>query len=326
MIEEHKLKLNFQTLRETETRLLYREEEVEKILVSMTSGVHTFIYGSIGTGKTTAVKRAIEKFNDARNKALYISCSTCKTVHAVLKELISQINANLVSAKIVIEIRSNYDILQQLKAALRKFERTSFKVVVLDHFQALEETGIVDNLIEMGFAVILVSDDAKAIGRLSPSAQSYFANTIHFEDYTQEQLVKIFHSKARHLIGEGLYTESLATKVAKLSNGNIMYGETLLLAATLEAVREKKECVDETDVPELLPSGETISQDEKIILEVLKELNAVQGGELYKKYCERTKFPKAERTFRNYMKDLCEKNLVKAIGTNKGRVYEILGN
>lgn len=324
MIAHHELRVNFETLRETETRLLHREEEIEKILVGMTSGVHTFIYGSIGTGKTTAVKRAIERFNDARNKALHISCLTCKTVHAVLKELISQINANLVSAHIVIEIRSNYDILQQLKAALKKFERTSFKVVALDHFQALEETGIVDNLIEMGFTVILVSDDAKAVGRLSPSAQSYFANTIHFEDYTQEQLVKIFHSKARHLIGEGLYTEPLIAEIAKLSNGNIMYGETLLLAAALEAVRARKECVDETDVPELLPSGETISQDERAILEVLKEMKAVQGGELYKKYCERVKFPKAERTFRNYMQSLCQKNLVKAVGTNKGRVYEIV--
>lgn len=50
----------------------------------------------------------------------------------------------------------------------------------------------------------------------------------------------------------------------------------------------------------------------------------MQGGQLYKTYCERSRFVKAERTFRNYMSSLCQKNLVKAVGTTKGRVYEIL--
>jgi len=322
MIEHHKIRLGFQTLRETETRLMYREQEMNKILVSMQTGINTYVFGGIGTGKTTAIKRAMEKFNDARNKAMYVSCSTCKTEYSVLKEIIDRINELFVQ-KIFIETRSNYDLVKRLKKEREKIQ--SLKVVVLDHLQALEEPETFDALMEIGFAIILVSDDPKAISKLSAQAQSNFGNTIPFHDYTQEQVVKILESKARHLLGEGSYKESLVVKVAQMCNGNIGYGEALLLGASLEAVNSKKDCVDESDIPELQTKGEALSYDEKVILGILKEQKTMQGGQLYKMYCERTKFPKAERTFRNYMRHLCETNVVKAIGTNKGRVYELAG-
>jgi len=320
MIEEHKLALNFQTLRETETRLLFRDEEVEKLLVGMKNGIHTYAYGSIGTGKTLAVRRAIARFNDARNKAIYVSCAFCETEYSVLREIIDQINAML-PQKIFIETRSNYDLVRRLKKERERIP--SLRVVVLDHLQALEQAKIVDYLLEIGFTIILISDEPKAINKLSALSQSYFANTIHFSDWTREQIIKLLHSKARHLLGEGCYKESLITKIAQLCVGNIGYGESLLLASALNAVNHKKDDVDETDIPETQPKTEELSHDEKIILEVLTEHRSLQGGQLYKIYCERTKFPKAERTFRNYAKNLCDKNLVKAIGTNKGRVYEL---
>jgi predicted transcriptional regulator len=95
------------------------------------------------------------------------------------------------------------------------------------------------------------------------------------------------------------------------------------LASALRAIELKKDCVDESDLPEIQGKEQELGPDEKIILEILKEQHSMQGGQLYKTYCERTRFAKAERTFRNYMRNLCEKNLVKAIGTNKGRVYEL---
>jgi Cdc6-like AAA superfamily ATPase len=321
MIAHHELRIDFQTLKETETRLLYREQELNKILVSMQAGMNTYIFGAIGTGKTTTVKRAMEKFNDARNKALYVSCSMCKTDYSVLKEIIDRIN-DLFVQKIFIETRCNYDLVKRLKKEREKIQ--SLKVVVLAHVQALEEAQIVDALLEIGFAVILVSDDPKAISKLSPQSQSNFGNTIPFHDYTQEQAVKILESKAKHLLGEGCYRESLVVKVAQLCNGNIAYGETLLLAAALNAIELKKDCADESDIPEIQAKQHELSPDEKMILDILKEQHSMQGGQLYKTYCERSRFAKAERTFRNYMHSLCEKNLVKAVGTNKGRVYEIL--
>jgi len=103
---------------------------------------------------------AIERFNDARNKAMYVSCSTCKTECSVLNEFIDRINELFVQ-KIFIETLTNYDLVKRLKKERKKIQ--SLKVVVLDHLQALEEPEIVDGLMEIGFAIILVSNDPKAI-------------------------------------------------------------------------------------------------------------------------------------------------------------------
>jgi len=318
MADETKLALNLEALKET--RFAYRDEEVSQIVLSMSNNVNTYVYGSVGTGKTTAVKHAIGKFNDAKSKAIYVNCSICETEYAVLREIIDQINESFVQ-KIFIETRSNYDLVRRIKK--EKERLPGLKVVVLDHIDALEEAKIVDGLLDIGFAVFLVGDQPKALHRLSALSQSYFANVIQFKDYTSEQTTKILQSKMRHMVGEGFYKERLVMQAAVLCNGNLGYGENLLLASVLKAVSLKKGCVDESDIPHI-EKDEELSPDEKAIMEVMKEQHSVQGGQLYRLYCERTRFAKAERTFRNYMRSLSERNLVKAIGTNKGRVYELV--
>ncbi len=318
MRDENKLTINLEALKET--KLLFRDEEVEEILLCMKNGINAYICGSVGTGKTTAVKNAVEKFNDSRNKAIYISCHSCHTVYSTLCEIIDQINA-MSAQKIFIQTRSNFDLVRRLKKEReRKFQ--SVKVVVLDDIEDLEEPGVVYHLIfDIGFNVVLLSDDLKAINRLGAEM---WRETIQFKDYTQEQIVRILGSKARCIIGEGLYVESLVRKVAELCKGDITSGESLILGSLIGAIHRHKECVDEEDVPEVLATEREPGFDEKIILEILKEQSRAPGGKLYQMYCERTRFAKAQRTFRNYLRSLCENNLVRAVGTKKGRIYEIV--
>jgi len=82
---EENIVLNLEALKES--RLFFREKETEQILASMMNGIHTYIYGSTGTGKTTAVKRAIEKFNSNKHKAFYVSCTNCRKLRQYLKGL-----------------------------------------------------------------------------------------------------------------------------------------------------------------------------------------------------------------------------------------------
>ncbi len=321
MTDENKLAINLEALTTKDTKLLFRDDEIDQILFSMNNGINTYIYGSVGIGKTTAVKHVIEKFNDAKHKAIYVNCSRFQTEYSILQAIIDGINSIFVQ-KIIISSRSNSDLLHRLEKD-RERKYTDLKIIMLDDIQSLKETEVVDHLLEMGFKLILISDEVRAINRLSAQAQSHFAYTILFKDYTEEQVLKILNYKAKHLLGEGNYKQSLVINVAKLCNGNIGYAESLLLASTVRAVSLKKECVDESDIP-AIEKPEEISHDEKIILDILKEEHSMQSGKLYLMYCERTRFPKSERTFRNYMQNLCKKNLVKAVGTNKGRFYELV--
>ncbi len=318
MRDEDRLSINVEALKDG--KLTDRKEEVNKIKLSMTNGVNTYIYGSVGAGKTTAIMNVMRKFDHEKNRAIYISGAICQTEYSVLREIIDQINDTF-AQKILIQTRSNYDLVKRLKKDLKKF--STLKAVILDNLEAIEEPKVVDYLLEIGFVLILVSDEYKAINRLSAIAQSNFANTILFTPYTQDQVVKIINDKARRLFGSGCYRESLVKKISELCGGNIGYGESLLLASNLKAISSKKECVDETDVPEVRTESE-LTQDQETILKILKEFGGMPAGKLYQLYCDKTNFPKARRTFRNYMRDLSEKNLIRASGTNKGRVYEVV--
>lgn len=320
MTDENRLSLNLEAL-ESSGRLLYRDSEIEQILFNMKNGINTYVYGSIGVGKTSTIKKVIERFNSSQNKALYVNCSIFQKEYGILQEVVNQINQNFAQT-IFIQTRSNSDLVRRLKTEKeRKFQ--SMKVVVLDHIQKLEEGEVVDCLFEIGFTVILVSDEEYAKSKISQLSQRYFASTIEFKNYTHEQVARIIRTKARNLLGENSFTENCVEKIAKICEGDISDGEKFLLGSAVMACSKKKKFVDVEDVPEV-EEEKGINHDENKLVEILKEKRSVASGELYQEYCKRVHFPKTERTFRNFMKHLSEKNLVRAIGTTRGRVYEII--
>jgi len=274
----------------------------------------------LGSDKTQAVKAAIDKLNKGRCRAVYVSCATCDTEHAVLRGVIDQINEHF-PRKIFIQNRSNADLSKRLKKDKDKYE--TLKVVVLDHLESLEETKAVDDLLEVGYTLILVSGEQKAVNRLSPVAQSHFANVKQFRPYDTKQLTEILEEKAEQLLGKGSFFSSLVNALAETCRGNIDFALNLLFASVMKAMASHKDVVDETDIPNLEMDENDRGADEEIIMAALKRVGSAQSGELYRLYANGTRFPKAQRTFRGYMQDLCERELVRAIGTNKGRVYEL---
>jgi len=57
----------------------------------------------------------------------------------------------------------------------------------------------------------------------------------------------------------------------------------------------------------------------------LQQWKSLPASILYDFYVQNTRHPKGERSFRNYMENLCSKGLVKAIGEKRGRIYEVVG-
>jgi len=320
MTDEKRLSLNLEGLASKE-RLLYRDGEIEQILFNMKNGINTYIHGSIGIGKTSTIKQVIKRFNSSQTKALYVNCAIFQKQYGILQEVINQINQNFTQT-IFIQTRSNSDLIRRLKTEKgRRFQ--SLKVVVLDHLQRLEEGEVVDCLFEIGFTVILVSDEEYAKSKISQLSQRHFASTIEFKNYSHEQITRILKTKARNLLGENSFTENCVEKIAKICEGDISDGEKFLLGSAVMACSKKKKFVDVDDVPEV-EEEKGINHDENKLVEILKEKHSMASGELYQEYCKRVHFPKTERTFRNFMKHLSEKNLVRAIGTTRGRVYEII--
>lgn len=59
-------------------------------------------------------------------------------------------------------------------------------------------------------------------------------------------------------------------------------------------------------------------------MKILEEWRSLPASRLFDFYVQRARYPKGQRSFRNYMENLCAKGLVKAVGDKRGRIYEIV--
>ncbi len=293
-------------------KLLHREKEREQILYNVKNSVNTFIYGSIGSGKTALIKHTITKFNGVKNRAIYIDCSLYQTTNAILREILSRMS-------VVIFSRSNYDLQKKLE------EKTKDKkpIVCLDHFEHLKDADVVGKLVGMGLCVLIVSDGEESYVLLDSKTKSSVASIVKIADYTDEQVFDILMERAKEALADGSYTETIIKKIAEGVKGNVAEGINVLRASALKAESEKRNTIDESDLEHDCPLAE-LTKDQKIILEILREWKELPSGKLFSFYKERAKFAKGERTFRKYMEVLCEKGFVKADGDKRGRVYEIV--
>jgi cell division control protein 6 len=94
-------------------KLLHRDEEIAQISHCFSNFINTFVYGSLGSGKTAILKYTISDFNTrAKGKAVYIDCSLYKTVNAALREILAGISSLIAS-------KSNYELIKRLKEKVK---------------------------------------------------------------------------------------------------------------------------------------------------------------------------------------------------------------
>lgn len=291
-------------------KLLHRETELQKLRACLDNSLNTFVYGEPRIGKTSLIKCATK---DYKGKATYIDCSLYQTLNAVLREILSSVSSLMAS-------RSNYDLLKRLKEKTKNSKTT----ICLDHFDYLKEVDTINKLLGLGFTLVIVSDKQENYLRLDPFARSSVTNLADIPGYTLEQTITIVSDRAKEALKEWSYSDAIIEKVCEQSKGNIALAMNILKTAAITAENGNKNKIDETDIPESDCPQLELSQDERVLLKVLQEWKSLPSARLYAFYRERAKYPKEERSFRNYMRDLCAKGFVKAIGDKSGRFYEII--
>jgi len=291
-------------------KLFHRDRQKTELLNYMANSVNTFVYGAPGLGKSAIAKHAIQEF---KGRAVYIDCSLYQTTNAVLREIISAISAPIFS-------RSNYDLLKRIKEKTKN----SKLAVFLDHFEYLSEPEAVGKLIGLGFVVVLIAEKEESYLRLDQMTRSNVTNMVKIPEYTIDQSIAIVSDRAKLALKEWSYGDAIIANIAHESKGNIALALNLLKTAALRAESQNKNKIDEADVPEIDCPELELKQDEKVLLKILKEWKSLPSSRLYAFYRERTKYPKEERSFRNYTRNLCAKGLIKAIGEKSGRIYEIV--
>ena len=161
---------------------------------------------------------------------------------------------------------------------------------------------------------------------MNTEAKSNIANIIKIPSYTTDQVFDILTNRAEQALEKYTHSEDTLKKIAQKAQGNSTLALVLLKSLALKAESQDKKSLDDVGINyEFVDCpNKRLNQDEKVLLNVLKEWKSLPSSRLYDFYKERAKYPKGERSFRNYMESLCLKGLVKTVGEKRGRVYEII--
>lgn len=297
-------------------KLSHREKEFTQ-LSNAIGLAHTFVHGSIGSGKTLLLKHIIENYNAKKNaRAIYIDCSLYQTTNAIFHEILMSLNS-------IVSSKSNYELTKRLKTKVRRLDCPV--TVCLDHFEHLKEVEAVNRILSLGLGLVIVSETSDAYRRLSAIAKSNIANIIGIPSYTIDQAFDILKERAEQVLEQYSYSEDTIRKIAQISQGNITLAFVILKTLALKAESQDKKSIDdvqfsfEVDCPD-----ENLSRDEKLIVKILEEWKSLPSSRVYDFYTEKARHPKGRRSFRNYMQSLCAMGLVRIIGKKRGRIYEIV--
>lgn len=289
-------------------KLLHREKEKAKLTNNLKNFVSTFLHGPCGSGKTNLVKKVIRSLNKA--PVSYVDCTIYQTTYSILKEIVPR-------AKLIF-CRSNYELLKEL---MRETREKKF-ILCLDNFEKLKEKDLIKRFLLLNITVILITDEEGNLSLLTEDVRAKLSR-IGLQPYTEDQTFEILMDRAKKALAEKSFTEDLIRKIAEKVNGNITLGINLLKLSAMSAENEKREVIEVEDIPEVgLPLK--LSLDEKILLKILKKWRSLPSRKLYDIYIRTAKYPKGERSFRNYMARLCSRGLVRAEGEKRGRIYEIV--
>jgi cell division control protein 6 len=282
-----------------------RESERVQIIGCLKNSVNTMVYGPFGIGKTTLMKSIIEETISSFGQAIYVDCSLYQTANAVLREI-------LLSLGSVIASKSNYELTKRLKEKTRKVKLFVF----LDHFENLKNNDILNILLGLDFCVCLVVDSFESYRMMSLSQRARFVNIVKIEKLTDDEVTELLRETVNLKVNDETLRE-----IVENCDGNLTLALNMLRSA--EANHGDIARIEQIDFSDG-PPNKNPNLEGSAILQLLEQRKRLPSGELYRLYCEKSEYPKSERSFRNYMQDLCRKGLVKSIGDKKGRFYEII--
>jgi len=294
-------------------RLLHRENECMQLIGNIKSRINTLVFGPTGSGKTALIKLAMRECRDF----LYVDCMLYSTEYSVLREIIP-------TNRFVL-CRSNYELFKELQ----KIAKERRLVICFDNFTQLKSIDVVKKIMSIGICVILVGRVERNSPSLNQNILSNFPTIIRLEEYSVDQTFDILKERTRLALGSASYTDSPLRRIAETIGGNITMALAVLRAVALKAESEGKNTIDEVSIEEMLPQNDyldELSNDERIIFKILSEWKSLPSSRLYELYAQTAKYPKCERSFRNYMENLCLKGLVRAVGEKRGRIYEIIND
>ncbi|MBR9690043.1 MAG: AAA family ATPase [Candidatus Altiarchaeota archaeon] len=314
--------------------LPHREGEIGEIfellkpIVSGRRSTNLFVHGSAGIGKTAVARFVTRSFGEEGTRGIYVNCWYQRTEVAVLTEALRQLSYPVP--------RKGRSVDELVEEFVRNIEGEKI-VFVLDEVDALTDDGVLYVLSRSPtpIGIMMIANDPYAMRHLDQRTRSSLSPmSIEFGRYSVEELYSILKERARLAFREH---SDMAIKIAaRLSykhGSDVRYGLNLLLRAGRLAGKtgdslsiEHVKAVDVKEDPKKEMRQGDLEGEHVVVLNALKQLNgSAPSSEVFTKYKE-IEGKGAERTFRKYVKELIELQVIGAEdipGRGKRRLLKV---
>lgn len=294
-------------------KLLFRDTEYQELLTSVKNRVSVLLVGPVGSGKTSLVKLLQRELG--ADAVAYVDCLIHGTEYAVLKEIVPSVRAAF--------LRSNFELIEEL----RRTAQNERMIICFDNFVRLRDVGVIDRIMALGITTILVSSVERDLHLLGHNSTSKLARIIKLKNYSSEESYRILKARIEHGLARGSFSDDVLKSIVDSTDGNIAFGVSVLRAAALKVETEERSKIEIEDLQRLLPKHREdldLTEDERVIVGILREKRSVEHRLLYNLYCQSAPSPKQERTFRNYMQRLIAKSLVRMDFSDGSRMYRVI--
>jgi len=287
------------------------------------SGKNLLIRGTSGIGKTAATKRVLMDLDETDGNVswVFINCwkhdSTFKILTEVCHALGFKFTHNMNSTQIldkVKEISEKRDGVVFAFDEIDKINDTDFLYLILEEIKKK--------------AVILITNDKSWGAGLDNRIKSRLAPEIlEFNEYNPEEIKSILRERRKYAFYENVWDENafnlIADKAAQYSD--VRVGIILLKTACeiAEAAASRKvkpehaqKAIANTDAFKIKSSSD-MTDDEKAVLEIVKQNSGKTTGELFDFYTQ-AGGNKSMKTFTRHLQKLETKKLVSMELTGEG--------
>lgn len=290
----------------------------------------SLLYGPSGTGKTCIARYTLEKL---REEAIglntqYVNCwenhSRFKTLYHILDGIQSTVDIHRQSTPT--------DVLLD---RVRNADKDPY-VVVLDEVDQLQDKSLLYDLYRIpNLSMILIANQENELlsgldERITSRLQAM--SRIPFNKYDEDEVTSILADRVKWGLREDAITEPQLTEIARAANGDARIAIATLRAAAQRATQSQEAMITDEMVRNSVPEAKNeiqqknedkLTDNQRVIYEIISEHELITPGDLYEKYRERVDNPKTERTVRNYLQKMLQYNLIISEGENRGRQYRI---
>lgn len=287
-----------------------------------------FIYGPSGTGKTCIAQYTLNKLRESTIdlNTQYVNCWEDHSHFDTLYRALEGVGKTL-------DIHRQSTPQTLLLERLPDYDGPPY-VVILDEVDQLDDSGVLYELHRTpNLSMILIANqeerffsglDERVASRLQTSTR------IGFDLYGNDELVAILEDRVRWGLHPDIVSDSQLREIADAAAGDARVALGILRTAVRRTHQQSAETVTDQFIVDAIPEAkaeitqkniEKLTNDQRILYEIITDAGNIAPGELYSRYEERADNPKTKRMVRNYLAKLVHYNLIESTGSDRGRRY-----